>query len=381
MPKTLSEDVAYIEAQSQGLQVQTANQRLLYTELQTLLETISISSSQLQVLKDASLTKPQGLQSIEAALVQLYKAMLTIDPKLQSAGSRPGSMNRLNPNRNSIADKIGSEISTMRAVEEKKIGYRRESIGFVQRLRQYMSGKFREAGAGTSNAVQRSRNSTSLNGSSKLDVHSHDSARVDLWKYSPLMLFAREVDAFEWEELIRIYGNSVKSPYQEQFRDNIAAWKRVTKQSNGEEQEVLFTAHEKENEGNVGRKLTVKRAKTVRADGFTRNSSGEKPRDGSINGYEAFAGALYDMTQAVFAEQNFVVDFFHISSLTNVDFPDAVAAARPESRIDLDFSRRKLFDPDRQMARRVQNAMEDVYAFWPLELDDLIDWFFKQDSL
>ena len=373
--------MAYIEAQSQGLQVQTANQRLLHTELQTLLETISISSSQLQVLKDASLTKPQGIQSIETALVQLYKAMLTIDPKLHQTSSRPGSANRLNADRNSIVDKIGSEISTMRAVQEKKIVYRRESIGFVQRLKQHMSGKFREAGADTSNTVQRGRNSTSLKTSSKLDSHSHDSARAELWKYSPLMLFAREIDAFEWEELIRLYENSVKSPYQEEFRVNIAAWKRITKKTSGEEQELLFTTQEKENEGIVGRKLTVKRAKTVRADGFSRNSSGEKPRDGSINGYEAFAGAVYDMTQAIFVEQNFVVDFFHISSLENIDFPDAVAAATPESRSEVNLSQKKLFDPDRQMARRVQNTMEDIYAFWPSELEELIEWFVRQDAL
>ncbi|KAF4952450.1 hypothetical protein F66182_18445, partial [Fusarium sp. NRRL 66182] len=41
---TLHDDVAFIEAQSQGLQVQTANQKLLQSELQNLLKTLSISA-------------------------------------------------------------------------------------------------------------------------------------------------------------------------------------------------------------------------------------------------------------------------------------------------------------------------------------------------
>ncbi|KAI9881770.1 MAG: hypothetical protein M1823_006519, partial [Watsoniomyces obsoletus] len=40
---TLHEDIEYIEAQSQGLQVQTANQKLLQGELEGLLTTLSIS--------------------------------------------------------------------------------------------------------------------------------------------------------------------------------------------------------------------------------------------------------------------------------------------------------------------------------------------------
>lgn len=328
------------------------------------------------MLKDASLTKAQGIQSIEAALVELYKAMLTIDPKLRQSGSRPDSSNR-----NSTGDRIGNEISTMRAVQEKREGYRKESIDFVQRLKQHLDVKFQGVEVELSSLIQKGRSGALSRSSTKLDLRLRDTARARMWIYSPLMLFAREIDSFEWREMMRVYESAVKKSYQEEFRDNISAWKRTIKKPSSEEQESLFTTQEKDSEGIVSRKLTVKRTKTVRTDGSGRISSGEKPRTWATTGYEAFAGALYDMAQSIFVEQNFLVDFFHVSSLENLDFPDAVAAAPPESRKDGNLLEKKLFDPDRQMARRVQEVMDDMYSFWPSEMEELVDLIFKQDTL
>ncbi|MCJ1391095.1 hypothetical protein MMC18_003957 [Xylographa bjoerkii] len=376
---TLGEDVAYIEAQSQGLQVQTANQRLLYGELQTLLETITISSSQLLVLRDAPLTSPQGVQTVETALTSLYKAMVTIDPRLRQTTSPSSANGHSREDPDSSIDKVGNEVSTMRAVQEKKDRYRVESVEFIQRFKQYISVRFREAEAETSAAIEKNRNVSLLNSTSKLDLRRRDVSRAGLWIYSPLMLFAREMEVLEWEEVLRIYEGTAKKPYQEEFRDNISAWKRIARKPTGEEQDYLFTTHEKESDNIVARKLTVKRTKTIREG--SRNSSNEKPQDGRISGFEAFAGALFDMSQAIFVEQNFVVDLFHVSSLENAEFPDVVAASLPERRTGSNLGERKLFDPDRNMAKRVQNMMDDMLSFWPSDMQNFVDWVVKQDAL
>ena len=362
------------------MQVQTANQRLLYVELETLLKTITISSSQLKALKDASLTSPQGIQDVETALISLYKAMVTIDPRLRQTNSRPSSANgHTRPDPNSNIDKVGNEVSTMRAVQEKKDRYRIEIVEFVQWFKQHMSAKFREVEAATSAAIEKNRNVNLLNSTSKLDLRRRDASRAGLWVYSSLMLFAREMEVSEWEEVLRIYEETAKRPYQEEFKDNISAWKRIARKPTGEEQDFLFTTQEKESDNIVARKLTVKRTKTIREG--SRNSSNEKLQDGRINGFEVFAGALFDMSQAIFIEQNFVVDLFHVSSLENVEFPDVVAASSPERRTGSNLGERKLFDPDRSMAKRVQNMMDDIFAFWPSELQNLVDWVIKQDNL
>src|SRR4051794_31731345 len=82
LKQSLNDDIAFIEAQSQGLQVQTANQKLLQSELQQLVDTISITSAQLEPLRRAPIGKVQGLVAIESALVLLYKALITIDPAI-----------------------------------------------------------------------------------------------------------------------------------------------------------------------------------------------------------------------------------------------------------------------------------------------------------
>ena len=309
--------------------------------------------------------------------------MMTVDPKSRLNIARAEASDLLTVDRENSVEKMGSDISTMRAVQEKQEFYRQEGFNFVQRFKQFMLRIFEELETETFNTIEQRRSGALAKSTSKLDMHLRDKSRAGLWMYSPLMLFAREIDTYEWEDLIRNYENSLKRSYQEEYRDSITAWKRITKKPNGEEQEILFTAPEKESEGIVSRKLTVKRSKTVRTDVSARNSSGEKPRDlpGSITGYEAFAGALYDMSQSIYVEQNFMVNLFHVSSLEALEFPDAVAAVPPASRQEGNLLERKLFDPDREMARRLQNSMEDVYAFWPTEMENLVNWVVNQDTL
>ena len=378
---TLKEDIAHIEAQSQGLQVQTANQRLLQTELKDLLDTISIPASRLQVLKEASLKKPEGVQAVETTLSQLYKAMLTIDPKLRHNGVHPTSADQSIVDRNSISGYTGREISTMLAVQEKKESYHRESIEFLHRLKQFMSVRFLDTGAQTARALEAQRNNSLGKISTKLDPKLREKPRNDLCPYSPLVLFAREIETFEWEDLMRMYENSTKKPYSDELRDNISAWKRIARLPAGEEQDVLFINQEKEPEGIVGRKLTVKRSKTVRSEGISRITSGEKGHGGNLNAYEAFTGALNETSQAIYMEQNFIVELFHLSSLESIEFLDAVTAAPPEARRAGDLTNRKLFDPDRDMARRVVNIMDEIFSFWSTDMQNLVDWCIQADAL
>ena len=362
------------------MQVQTANQKLLQTELKNLLDTISISATQLQVLKDASLTKSRGLQDVESTLVQIYTAMLTIDPKLRHNGVRPLTADQTSLQRKSSTGHGGSELSSMHAVREKRDIYRQESVDFILRLKQYLSIKFRETETETLDALERNRNNKTATNPTKLDHHLHNKPKKGLWLYSPLILFAREIEPSEWEELMRMYEGCAKRPYQDEFRDNVFAWKRITRKSAGDEADLLFTTQEKEPDGIVGRKLTVKRSKTVRADGTSRISSSDKPSDGKITAYEAFAGALSEMARVIFVEENFIVDFFHASSLDAQDFIDAVGT-NPEERRGGDLIVKKPFDPDRTMAKKVLGVMEEIYAFWPADLQNLVEWATKQDSL
>ncbi|KAK4697515.1 exocyst complex component 1, partial [Lecanoromycetidae sp. Uapishka_2] len=335
---------------------------------------------QLKVLKDESLTKPDGIDKVEGALEGLYNAMLKIDPKLRHNDARPSTADQASLHRSGSTGHGGSDLSSMHAVREKRESYRREITDFIQRFKQYMTVKFRDLELQTLDALERNRNNKAVAASTKLDEQLRVRPKQGLWQYSPLMLFAREMEPSEWEDLMRMYEASAKRPYQDEFRDNVFAWKRITRKPIGDEQDVLFTNQEKEPESIVGRKLTVKRTKTVRTDGSSRISSGDKPNDGKVTAYEAFAGSLIEMSRTMSVEQNFIVDLFHASSLDAQDFSAAIVS-RPQERQAGDLLAKKSFDPDREMAKKVLSVMEDIYSFWPIDLQNLVDWAVKQDAL
>lgn len=374
--KTLHDDVAYIEAQSQGLQVQAANQKLLQNELQNLLTTLSISSNYLQPLRAASLSNPEGVQEVETVLCTLYKAMLTIDSDIRQNRKR---MADAAGDHSSVGVYADTEVGQMRAIREKKDEYRIEASAFLKRLRQFMSIAFKQAEQKRLNAATDSKKDPL-----KLDMSARDLGRQELWMYQPLMLFAREVSSTEWVMIINLYEQDTKAPYQSEFRDNIAAWKKAAKKVAGDEHELLFTHHEKDKESegitNAARKLTVRRGKTVRANQGPRPSHGEK-QTGKLELFEAFTGALQESLKLISQEQNFAVHFFHLNSLASGEFPDLVAVRDPASRRHPDFSIKQLHDPDRDLAKRVEEIMDGIYSFWTVDMQNLVDWVIQSDQL
>lgn len=360
--------------------MQTANQKILHTELKSLLDTISISASELQVLKEASLSQTEGIKAIEDTLAQLFTAMLMIDPQLHHNGSRPDTTDGNSVDAGNVGGLGGSTLSSMHAVREKKDGYRREGREFVHRFKQYMSIKFRGSEVEIISELERRKRSSKPWEMTRLDFRLRDEPKAGLWIYSPLILFARETEPQEWDYLMRMYENTAKKPYQHEIQDHIASWKSITRKPWGEEDFLFTTMQEKETESIVGRKLTVKRTKTVRSDGTSRISTGGKPKDGKVNAYEAFAGALSETAQLITIEQNFVVGYFHLSSLENSDFLDAIATT-PEARRGGNLMEKKSFDPDRKIAKRVFGMMEEVFSFWPAEIQSLVDWVVEQETL
>lgn len=373
MFQTLNEDVAFIEAQSQGLQVQTANQKLLQTELQQLVDTISITREQLEPLRGAPIGSTDGLRAIESALLLLYRAMITIDPTLREHASLGDAGSSSDARFGGNGGLGTSEVANMRALQEKKDTYNMESTLFLERLRRHLDLTFGAAFMSAKDAL--TRNGNSAKASTKVEAGPHDQARASLWQYSPLLLFSRDVDTDAWQNLMKLYQMHARAVYQNEFRDNISTWK-ATARKRTDDAEILFTTHERESESlaSTARKLTVKRSQTLAKT--LRAASGDKigNQDGKALPYEAFAGALEEMTSLIFIEQNFIVDYFHATSNENLDFADAVMAAPPEGRRGTNLNARKMYEPDRGMAKRVCEVMEDLFSFWLSDMQNFVEW-------
>lgn len=361
--------------------MQTANQKLLKKELESLLETCAITSNDLEVLRLAPLDNLRGLEDIESALVTLYRAMIKMDPSLGGNDSGKPNSATLDPEQMSG---LNTDYSQMRIVHEKKEMYSQESEFFMRRLLDFMPRQFDQAFGETRRALEGAL-------SKKVDASHHEAGRSLLWQYSPLMLYARDADLDNWNRFIQQYQDRGTAVYKTEFQTAVASWRRNARRMTGEEAELLFTSHSEKQQENVAtaaRKLTVKRSQTLAralrsplADG----SMVEREKPGSDSRsfpYEVFAGVLDDLLPLVEMEQNFIIDFFHATTLEQADFPDAVAACHPRDRRGSgDLRRRRLMEPDRDLARRVTRSMEVIFSFLDQEFTRLMEWVIGQDPL
>jgi hypothetical protein len=80
-------------------------------------------------------------------------------------------------------------------------------------------------------------------------------------------------------------------------------------------------------------------------------------------------------------EQNFIIDFFHATTLEQTDFPDAVASSTPQDRRGGDLKKHRIMEPDRDLARRVTRSMETIFSFLDHDLQKLMEWVISQDPL
>jgi exocyst complex component 1 len=348
-----------------------------------LLATCAISSADLDPLKAAPLETSSGIEQIETALVTLFRAMRKIDPALgvleadkaddESSGNAAG---------------FDSDYGKMRIVQEKKEMYNAASLSFMRRLVAFMSQRFDEAFRETKRAIDSVV-------TKKVDERNHDVAREMLWRYSPLVLYARDVDKDNWARIIAAYQDRGLPVYKSEFRDALEAWKRFARKPTGAEADLLFTSEQErqsqESAGNMvtaARKLTVKRSQTLArglrgtlAEGLGGSKTSLDKTSGGSFPYEVFTGVLDDLLPLVEMEQNFIVDFFHATALEQMDFADAVAAARPADRRGGDLKRHRLMEPNRDMARSVTRAMEVIFRFLGDDLQGLVDWVCAQDPL
>ena len=368
--------------------MQAANQKLLKKELESLLSTTAISERDLDALRTAPFETPQGIEEIEATLATLYKAMIKIDPAIGN-----NSESRKSEDESGQSLGLGnSDYGKMRIVQEKKEMYMSESRQFMRRLVEFMAYRFDEAFRATKAALDGAL-------SKKVDPRNHDAGRDMLWMYSPLVLYARDMDHGNWKLILQVYQDKSSPIYRVEFRDAMEAWKKNARKPTGEESELLFTAQqERKEEGlaTTARKLTVKRSQTLARSlrsplsgdrdgmGSSRtNLADRSPTDGGARAvpYEVFAGVLDDLLPLVEMEQNFIIDFFHATTLEQADFLDLVAASRPGDRRGGDLKRHRLMEPDRDLARIITQAMGSIFNFLEQNLQQLVDWVLSMDPL
>jgi hypothetical protein len=121
--QALADDVNFIESENRGLHVRTANERALEKELSELLNAMSISPREFEVLKQESLEKLDGIDRVEQSLLQVYRA-LKASSGLAEQEDNDGA------------------LENMQIVREMRRTTRLESEKFLARLREFVKIKF-----------------------------------------------------------------------------------------------------------------------------------------------------------------------------------------------------------------------------------------------
>lgn len=91
--------------------------------------------------------------------------------------------------------------------------------------------------------------------------------------------------------------------------------------------------------------------------------------------HEAFAMIMDEIVPVISQEQNFLVDFFHASSTAPTNFVEMVRSYTIDRRRPTNLMGRKPYETDREMAKRVNGLMDDIFrASFQQNLTMMLDW-------
>ncbi|CAG8586488.1 15863_t:CDS:10, partial [Cetraspora pellucida] len=204
------EDIHHIESQNRGLQVQTANQKALLSELDRLIQTISIPDHVIKILRQESMDTPQGVQNIEQAAEQLKLAIKTpFDKSLQE----------------------------MKAIQEKIESYKYHAKNFCSRFCEYMRMMFQYQAETLMNDKSRGPRHNSLT------IQSHDYITMNLSKYRTLSLWVKEMDPNRHLEVQSFYVSAKEPIYKKETKEYLQQMRLLlSKRELAEEANYVFSA-------------------------------------------------------------------------------------------------------------------------------------------
>lgn len=355
----------------------------------------------IEALRTAPLNTGTYLAEVEDTLLQLYKTMHKIDPTLcgydgADKGAGIGSdLAHLGDDLelamalglgSDAAKGLDSSYSRMRVVQEKRDVCLQESNIFINRFTRHMDTEFDTAFAGTRSVLDRAL-------SRKSDKEIYQTHRRHLWQYTGFILYTRDLHLESWEGVLQSYHERGNPLFKSSFRSIVDAWKGNARKDASDEAELLFTHQPEKQHDNLAtaaRKLTVKRSQTLagrfRSDTVSKSTPDKMPPppDNRSLPYEIFRGALDDLTPLIEMEQNFVIDYFHATTLEELNFEEYLASqpgVLDRKAPDYEWLGFRRMEPDRDMARRVTRTMEGLFSFLEGDVQRLMEWVMASNPL
>ncbi|OCH94698.1 hypothetical protein OBBRIDRAFT_769029 [Obba rivulosa] len=336
----VSDDIAYIQSQNRGLQVQTQNQRALLDELEDLLHTVQVDKQALLALTQESLEKPASIQRLEEAATELYKAL---------QASRDRDM-----------------AATMERLEE----YRTHNVQFCKRLLDYLSIMFTAQSKrvlGDSNGIVRDSNGRPA-------IKDHKEMETYLGRYSGLMLYLKEMEESIYGKLCAAYFSAASALHNAQMKAMLAACSDVMKKPVDEEVDGFSTAVSTASTFKAA-SSGVRRAGTIVRSPLESRRSRKEQGDGDMRPSDAFGLVLDQIASAIYREEDFIADFLQINdaALTFADYMGMENYFRRQAARAAGLSQ--------QTSKLVRGAMDLIFGFLPMEIKAWLDVVLTKDHI
>ncbi|KAF8578441.1 hypothetical protein K439DRAFT_1638802 [Ramaria rubella] len=328
----VSDDISYIQSQNRGLQVQTQNQKALLTELEKLLQTVHVSRESLITLTQESLEKQNGIEHLEEAASELYKALL--------------------------AGRDTEMAATMERLEE----YRTHNSQFCKRLHDFLQIMF---------SVQSDR-TINDKGRNQIELRRHADLESYLGRYAGLMLYLKEMGEDWYSKVCAAYFSSASGLHNQEMKDLLKAYSTLVKKATEEEAEMCFNPALS---STLRGSEPLRRAKSLARSPLESRKDKEKRTEGEMRCSEALDIVLHQIGPQIFNEEQFIADFLQINdaSLTYADYLNLESYFRRQASRSSGLSA--------NTTKLVRGAMDLIFGFLAGELKAWIDIALAKDSL
>ncbi|KAJ7099628.1 exocyst complex component Sec3-domain-containing protein [Mycena crocata] len=338
----VGDDISYIQSQNRGLQVQTQNQRALLAELENLLQTVQVDKEALATLTQESLEKSTGIQHLEEAATELYKAL--------QAG----------------------QDTDMAATMERLQEYRTHNAQFCKRIFDFLSIMFT---AQSQMLLGNTDGLTKTEGRGRPSIIMHQDIEQYLGRYAGLMLYLKELDEKVYAKLCAAYFSAVSELHNTQIKALLSAYINFVRKSSDEDQDQGFGPTP--TVGTYAKGATgMRRAGTLmRSPMEGRNKDKDKTSDGTLRASEVFVLILEQIAPLIYREDEFIADFLQINdaALTFADYMNLDNYFRRQASRSVGLSQPTM--------KLVRGAMELIFGFLPEELKNWLDSALAKDSM
>lgn len=330
----VGDDISFIQSQRRGLQVHTQNQRALLNELENLLQTVQVSDEALHTLAQESLEKPSGIQRLEEAATELYKALQA------------------------------SQDTEMAATMERLDEYRTYNTQFCKRLLDYLSIMV----VAKAKTISESNNGVGRESArARPTLVNHGSMETYLGRYAGLVLYLKEMDEAAYSKLCAAYFSAASDLHGKQMRTILSIYSGLIKECSEEDSEQTA--------GNV-KTGAIRRAGTIiRSPIESQKRDRDKRRDDDYRVSEAFGYILEEIAPLISQEGGFIADFLQINDagVTFADYTGLENYFRRQAARSAGLSQ--------STAKLVRGAMDLIFGFLPQEIKQWVEDAIAKDTL